>query len=104
MPASIAGRGDATQQSTVSQPDPLQFRRFLRPIGRVHWSRGGAIEGEPLMVWLSESECLSPFADDEERPGCKDRALVSGPGGIEGRGDGGLDLMLNAQRGGGERD
>ena len=29
MPASVAGRGDAEQQSTVSPPDPLQFRLFF---------------------------------------------------------------------------
>ena len=87
MPASIAGRGDAEQQSTVSPPDPLQFRRFLRPITGVRWRRTSSVEGEPLAVRCCESDCLPPFADHEEGSCDEDRARLSLLGDVNSRGD-----------------
>ena len=87
MPASVAGRGDAEQQSTVSPPDPLQFRLFFRRIVAAGGGHAGPIQGDPLEVGFSEPDCFSPFADDEERPRNEDRSDLSCLGDLNGRGD-----------------
>ena len=66
MPASVAGRGDAAQQSTVLTPNPLPYRRILWLTSCLRWSCGSPVEGEPFEVRFGESERFSPFANDEE--------------------------------------
>ena len=66
MPASVAGRGDAEQQSTVLPPDPLPFGRFLWPTACVGWLGDAPVKGEPFEIRFGKSERFSPFANDEE--------------------------------------
>ena len=97
MPASVAGRGDAEQQSTVLRPDPLSFGRFLWLTVRVRWSGGAPIQCDPFEIRFGKSERFPPFANDEERSCDEDWASVSRRGGVNRHGDGPLDLMGNAK-------
>jgi hypothetical protein len=100
MPASVAGRGDAAQQSTVLTPKSLPYGRILWLAGCSRWSCGGPVEGEPFEVGFGEAERFSTFANDEERPCNKNWSSVSCLASFNRRGDRRLDLMTNAKRGG----
>ena len=97
MPASVAGRGDAEQQSTVLPPDPLSCGRFLWLTVCVRRSGGAPIKCDPFEIRFGKSERFPPFANDEERSCNEYWASVSRRGDVNRDGDRPLDLMGDAK-------
>ena len=68
-------------------PEPSPVRPIFMADRSSVVAVGGPVEGEPFEIGFGESECLAPFADDEERARNEDWRVVSCPGDLNGRGN-----------------